>query len=75
MKKKNNHSSAAVIIQDRSPDNPNTNQEDSGIKACASDLLSAIKADDIDGIASAFKAAFDILEMKPHDEINHKENE
>lgn len=76
LRKKNEHAQTGVIVQTRNPHNTEEKQEDNtGIHACASDLIDAVHAKDIQGVADAMKSAFDILEMQPHDEINHKENE
>lgn len=65
-----------MIIEDRKPDSP---QEDSagdeGLQACAQDLMSAIESKNAKGIASALRAAFDILDSMPHEEGPHTNEE
>lgn len=41
----------------------------------AADLIRAIHAKDEDGVAKAFRAAFEILESQPHDEVSHEDQE
>lgn len=57
-----------VIVEQRKPDKPSENSE---MDACASDLLSAIEAKDIKGIAAALKAAHDLADSVPHSEGEH----
>jgi hypothetical protein len=66
---------AGVIVQERAPDEkPEENQEDnSGIEACAKDLIDAVHAQNIKGAADAIKAAFEILDSQPHEEGEHIE--
>ncbi len=72
--KKKNAPQTGVIVQTRNPDEkPDENQEDNsdGIHACAKDLIDAVHAHDIKGAAEAIKAAFEILDSKPHEEGPH----
>lgn len=48
-------------------------QENQGLLACAQDLLAGIEEKDANKIAIAMRAAFQLLEMEPHDEISHDE--
>lgn len=63
-------SQTGVIVQQRAPDSkPEQNQEDSsGLEIAAKDLLNAVEAKDIKGIAEALKAAFQIADSEPHEE-------
>ncbi len=53
-------------------------QEDSeqsqGLKACASDIISAIEAKDPKRLAQAFKDMFEICEAYPHDEYQDEQD-
>ena len=73
MKKKQEVGGSGVIIKTRPSDKPDENQDDSsaGIEACAKDLIDAVHARDIQGAASAIKAAFEILDSMPHEEGEH----
>lgn len=66
---------SGLIIEHRKPDEkPEAEEQDYGIETCARDLLNAVEAKDIKGIAEALKSAFDILESQPHDEYPHDES-
>lgn len=62
---------AGLIVQERKPDNSDKPQENQDLEACAIDLLKAIKANDIKGIADALAAAYAICDMAPHEEGPH----
>lgn len=67
---------AGLIIEKRKgdggqPEMENEGQGDPGLSACASDLISAIHAKDEAGVASALKAAFELLESQPQEEAEH----
>lgn len=64
-----------VIVKQRAPDEkPEESQgDDSGIHACAEDLIHAIHNKDIKAAAEAIKAAFEILDAQPHEEGPHVE--
>ena len=71
---------AAVIIRERTPDGSqmpekDENAKDHALNACAADLIRAVHAKDETGVASAFKAAFEILESRPHEEYPHEDQE
>ena len=72
---------AAVIVRERTPDGSQAPEktgddaEDSGLHACAVDLIRAVHAKDEAGVASALKAAFEICDMQPHEEYPHEESE
>lgn len=59
-----------LIVEQRKSDNPN---ESSEMEACAKDLLDAIEAKDIKGMAAAMKAACEIAESLPHEEYGDSE--
>lgn len=44
---------------------------DDAIHACAEDLLAAIEAKDVSGVAGALKAFFHVSEAAPHEEGPH----
>ncbi len=48
-----------VIIQQRPSDSPDSDKN-SGIEACAQDLISAIHAKDVKGVAAALQAAMEL---------------
>ena len=65
---------AGTIIKNRTPDEkPEEKQDDNKAshRAAASDLLAAIKSEDIDGIAEALNNAFQIMDSEPHNEGPH----
>lgn len=66
---------AGVIVKQRTPDQSDDSQDydsgDSGIESCAQDLLNAIQAQDVKGVAQALKDVFEILESQPHEEGEH----
>lgn len=47
----------------------------SDLQSCMEDFLMASKAGDTAAMAQAFEDAFDCLEMQPHDEVAHEEQE
>jgi hypothetical protein len=72
--KKKPAAAVGVIVKTRTPDEkPEQDQDDSsaGIEACAHDLLTAIEAKDVKGIADALQAAFEIADSQPHEEGEH----
>lgn len=62
------HKAAGLIVEQRMPDKPS---EISEMETCAQDLLSAIEAKDIKGMASALQAAFELADSQPHQEGEH----
>lgn len=42
--------------------------EDPGLMSCADELLTAVEAKDVQGIARAMRSAFTLLESEPHEE-------
>lgn len=50
-------------------------EDDEGLRMAASDLLSAMKADDAAKVASALRAAFQICDSAPHEEGVHLDGE
>ena len=67
---------ASVIIATRKPDgtvmpkHEETEHED-GIMSVAEDLISAVHMKDASMVATALKAAFEIMEEAPHEEGPH----
>lgn len=43
--------------------------EDEGLLAAARDLIDAVQANDEAGVVGAMRAAFDLMEMQPHEEF------
>ena len=64
---------AGIMTIERKPDQDTETQDDSGMMAAAQDLSNAIHSKDIKAIAAALRAAFEILETQPHDEISHEQ--
>lgn len=62
-----------LIIKTREPDEkPDETNDDSGdhaIGACARDLISAVHARDEKGVSEALRAAFEILESEPDNDM------
>lgn len=67
--------SSGVVIETRKPDVKPEDSDDSGLQAAMSDFADALDSRDTKAMASAFRAAFDMLEMQPHDEVSHEESE
>lgn len=68
---------SGIIISHRKsdgsdPKNEPEDQEDQGLMACAEQMIRAMHAKDAQGVAEAFKAAFEILESAPHEEAEHE---
>lgn len=78
---KNNRSNVAgLIIQRRAADgtpqtDPEKDNKDDGLRSCAQDLIKAVQAGNEDSVASALRAAFEILDSEPHEEGPHIESE
>jgi hypothetical protein len=62
-----NKAQPGVIVKDAQTSAPETPQEDPAILACADDLISAVHAKDTDAVASALRAAFDIMQSMPEE--------
>lgn len=78
LKRNQKSMSSGVIVQNRAPDAKPEGQEPEAsdtdaIMDCAKDLITAVHAHDAKGVAEAMKAAFDILETLPHDEVEHND--
>ena len=67
--KRNQEASAASPIesQQRKPDHE---EEYDALESAADELMAAVKANDSKGVASALRAAFDLMESEPHEESN-----
>lgn len=69
-----------LIVRERQSDG-NSNEsgmegdEDQGLSMAAEDLVRCIHAKDAPGVASALRAAFDILDSQPHNEGPHLNTE
>lgn len=66
---------AGVIMSTRKPDGGKEEKgmegEDHALEACSEDMIRAFHAKDVKALAKAFRAAFECLEMEPHDEVEH----
>lgn len=77
-KKSNND--AGLIVQQRQPDESSDGAQDqdsndSGLEEAMRPLCEAMHARDYKAMAAAFKDAFEIAEMAPHDEYNDNGDE
>lgn len=75
--KRKDSSIAGTIIKTRTPDEPSESEQpddpSASHEACARDLLKAIEAKDVKGIADALYDAFTVMESEPHEEGPHVE--
>lgn len=65
---------AGLIVKTRAPDEKPQDESDdhsAAIEACARDLITALHAKDVKGVASAICSAFEILDSLPHEEGEH----
>lgn len=60
---------AGLIVEQRASDKPSDISE---METCAQDLLAAIEAKDIKGMAAALQAAFELADSQPHVEGEHE---
>jgi len=71
------HKQQGVSMQVRKPDGEGIEHEegkDEGLHAAAEDLCNALKSGDISRIASALRAAFEILDSEPDEEEKESSN-
>jgi len=70
--KKRDEASASSSVDkiERKPDEDKEEDYD-GLEACMSELAAALKSEDHKAAAVAFRSAFDMLEMQPHEEVDH----
>lgn len=63
----------SVAVIKRESDNPNKDEDmhGEGIKAAAKDLILAVHSHDDAKVASALRAAFELLDSEPHAEGPH----
>lgn len=62
------------LVEYRKPDNKDeSEQEDDGLELAAEDMLRAHVANDKKALATALRAAFQILDSEPHVEGPHTE--
>lgn len=71
---------SSVIIASRKKDGTvmpehEEGENDAGLMAAAEDLISAVHSKDSSAVASALKAAFEIMEEMPHEEGPHLNEE
>lgn len=71
---------ASVIMSKRQPDgsigqaSPESSEEaPDGLESAAQDMIDAMEKKDVKALASAIRAAFDMLESEPHDEAKPSE--
>jgi hypothetical protein len=64
---------AGVMTIHRNPDKEESHEEHDGVHMAARDLIDAVKADDVKGVAAAMRAAFEIMDSEPHVEGEHVE--
>lgn len=67
---------SGVIVREREPDQkdePDSSEPSDAAMACARDLLRAIEAKSVKGIADALYDAFTIMDSEPHVEGEHVE--
>lgn len=62
--------SIGTVIKERSPETPEI-VEDSGLEACAMELIMAIHLKDIKAVTKALRNAFELCELEPHAEGPH----
>lgn len=73
--RKNNISGSIMTTKVRSPDAPQSEEDqgNQGLQAAARDLITAIQAGDEKGVSQALESAFAILDSQPHEEGPHIE--
>lgn len=68
-----------ITVKTRPSDSDDTQMDESsdseGLESAMEDLCHALDAKDYRRAADAFKAAFDMLESQPHEEVPHTEGE
>jgi hypothetical protein len=71
LKTKNKHQTG-LIVQTRASDASQEPEDhgDHAIEACAQDLINAIHAKDMKGVAAALRAAIEMIKDEPQDESN-----
>jgi len=57
----------------RKRDETNGSEEYDMLEAAAEDLIQAVHSKDVKSVCSALRAAFEMLEMEPHEEYPHEE--
>ena len=70
LKKKN--ASVGVITQDLTHQIHQKDEENHGLIAAARDLIDAIHNNDEKAAAAAMQAAFELMELQPHEEAEHE---
>lgn len=73
---KKNRPIAAATIVSRTPDGSTEDEtmDDEGLESCATDLLRAINTKDTTALASALRAAFEILDSEQPNETISEED-
>lgn len=61
--------SAPANVERRKPDDDEAEYD--GLEACMEELGAALAAKDFKGAASAFRSAFQLSEIEPHEEGEH----
>lgn len=61
------------VVEVRKSDKKQEDSEDDGLEIAMLDLAEALAIKDKKAAAAAFRAAFEILELEPHDEAPHEQ--
>jgi len=63
-----------MIVKDRKPDQSDDKDDPKAfLKACAQDLIDAIKSENVDKVAQVLEDTFEMLDSQPHEEGPHTE--
>lgn len=60
-----------TVIKERPSSQDSENTEESGLEACAMELIMAIHLKDIKAVTKALRNAFELMELEPHAEGPH----
>lgn len=66
------HQQTGVAVTTRQSDEPK-DSEDHGLRQCAKELISAVSAQDEAAVAKALRAAFQIMDADPDEEMESEE--
>lgn len=72
---KKNDKSTGLMIEVRKPDNKDSESQDLPMESAARDIIDALEIKDHKKLAAALRNAFQILELEPHEEVEHEEME
>lgn len=75
LKNQMERAAGAISTQVRKPDAPDSKESEdyAGLMACSEEIIKAVQANDSKALCDALRAAFELMEMSPHDEIEHDE--